>query len=101
MVQRRFLRELGVSEAAALSDYRLAPLEFRRDMAMLGAFHKVTLGLAPAQLMALFAAKPAGWHERLQACAAARPARPPAAHRGSFSVFKYIASVCLRLSVLF
>ena len=59
MVQRRFLRELGVSEVAALNDYRLAPLESRRDMAMLGALHKVTLGLAPAQLMALFPAKAA------------------------------------------
>ena len=57
-VQRRFLRELGFSEEAALNDYRLAPLESRRDMAMLGALHKVTLGIAPAQLMDLFPAKP-------------------------------------------
>ena len=57
-VQRRFLREKGFSEEAALNDYRLAPLESRRDMAMLGALHKVTLGIAPAQLMDLFPAKP-------------------------------------------
>ena len=58
-VQRRFLRELGFSEEAALNEYRLAHLESRRDMAMLGALHKVTLGIALAQLMALFPAKPA------------------------------------------
>ena len=53
-VQRRFLRELDFSEQAALDDYRLAPLNSRRDMAMLGALHKVNLGTAPAQLMVLF-----------------------------------------------
>ena len=58
-VQRKFLRELSFSEVAALNDYRLAPLESRRDMAMLIARHKVTLGIAPAQLMALFPEKPA------------------------------------------
>ena len=46
-VQRRFLREVGVSELSALQDFRLAPLESRRDMAMLGALHKVVLGLPP------------------------------------------------------
>ena len=53
-VQRRFLRELGLSERTALCDYRLAPLESRRDMAMLGVLHKVTLGISPPQLAALF-----------------------------------------------
>ena len=53
-VQRRFLRELDYTEVDALNNFRLAPLEARRDMAMLGALHKVTLGVAPAQLMALF-----------------------------------------------
>ena len=53
-VQRRFLRELGFSEVAALNEFRLAPLEARRDMAMLGALHKITLRIAPAQLIALF-----------------------------------------------
>ena len=53
-VQRRFLRELEHSEEDALNYYRLAPLNARRDMAMLGALHKVNLGTAPAQLMALF-----------------------------------------------
>ena len=53
-VQRRFLREIGMDERTALRDYRLAPLPARRDMAMLGALHRVALGLAPPQLAALF-----------------------------------------------
>ena len=53
-VQRRLLRELGLSELAALLDFRLAPLPSRRDMSMLGVLHKVTLGLAPPQLAAFF-----------------------------------------------
>ncbi len=54
-VQWRFLRELGLSEKEALCDFRLAPLCSRRDMAMLGALHKVNLNLAPKQLQELFA----------------------------------------------
>ena len=38
----------------ALDRYNLAPLESRRDIAMLAVLHKVTLGLAPPQLAALF-----------------------------------------------
>ena len=53
-VQRRLLRELGLDELAALHDYRLAPLPSRRDIAMLGVLHKVTLDLAPPQLADLF-----------------------------------------------
>ena len=53
-VQRRFLREMGFTEAEALELYSLAPLPCRRDMAMLGTLHKITLGLAPHQLSALF-----------------------------------------------
>ena len=53
-VQRRFLRELGVSELEALRGYRLAPLCSRRDMGMLGSLHKLNLGTAPDQLAVLF-----------------------------------------------
>ena len=35
-VQRRFLREINLSETEALLSYRLAPLPARRDMAILG-----------------------------------------------------------------
>ena len=53
-VQRRFLREMGFTEVEALELYRLAPLQCRRDMAMLGALHKITIGIAPNQLSTRF-----------------------------------------------
>ncbi len=53
-VQRRFLREVGLTELDALQQYRLAPLPVRRDIAMLGMIHRVCHGRAPAPLAALF-----------------------------------------------
>ena len=53
-MQRRFLRALGFPEIEALEQFRLAPLPCRRDMAMLGALHRITLGDAPSQLAELF-----------------------------------------------
>ena len=53
-VQRRLLRELGLSELEGLLNYRLAPLPSRRDMAMLAVLHKVNLRVAPPQLAAFF-----------------------------------------------
>ena len=53
-VQRRFLRSIGVTELEALTEYRLAPLSARRDIAMLGLLHRVSHGLAPRPLAALF-----------------------------------------------
>ena len=53
-VQRRLLRELGLSEEQGLLEYRLAPLPARRGIAMLGMLHKVSLGVAPPQLAELF-----------------------------------------------
>ena len=38
----------------ALEDFRLAPLCARRNIAMLGALHKINLGLAPKQLSDMF-----------------------------------------------
>ena len=52
-VQRRFLRELGLSETDALIRYKLAPLSARRDMAMLGLLHRASHGRAPAPLSEL------------------------------------------------
>ena len=43
-----------MTEREAVCDFRLAPLCSRRDMAMLGALHKLNLGQAPTQLAALF-----------------------------------------------
>ena len=53
-VQRRLLRELGLSEREALERYKLAPLETRRDIAMLGLLHRISIGQAPLQLTELF-----------------------------------------------
>ena len=53
-VQQRLLRELGVSAEEALRNYRLAPLQSRRDIAMLGMLHRIVLGDAPQQLVDIF-----------------------------------------------
>ena len=55
--QRRLLRELDLTDLEALRDYKLAPLSSRRDMAMLGALHKLCLGTAPPQLALLLPAR--------------------------------------------
>ena len=52
------LRELGLSPAAALDKYNLAPLETRRDIVMLAVLHKVVIGVAPPQLVALLPKAP-------------------------------------------
>ena len=57
-VQRRFLREVGLSEIDALIRHRLAPLSARRDIAMLGLVHRVSHGRAPGPLVDLLSAGP-------------------------------------------
>ena len=52
-VQRRFIREIGLSETEALVRYKLAPLAARRDIAMLGLLHRASHGRAPAPLSEL------------------------------------------------
>ena len=49
-VQRRMLDELQYTEKDALLDHALAPLQCRRDMAMLGLLHRIIMGWAPACL---------------------------------------------------
>ena len=53
-IQRRLLRELDIDEVEAFERYKLAPLQTRRDIGMLGLLHRISLGLAPAQLCDLF-----------------------------------------------
>ena len=53
-IQIKFLREVGLSDVLALSDFNLAPLCSRRDIAMLGALHNLNLGTAPPQMYELF-----------------------------------------------
>ena len=47
-VQKRFLRELDLTEEEAPLRYNLAPLSCRRDMAALGLIHRAALGKGPA-----------------------------------------------------
>ena len=53
-VQRRFLREISISEERALLDYRLAPLQTRRSISILGLLHRITLGQVSTQIANLF-----------------------------------------------
>ena len=53
-VQKRFLREVGLSEVDALVRFRLAPLGVRRCIAMLGFLHRVTLGDVSTQILDMF-----------------------------------------------
>ena len=53
-VQQRLLRNVGLDDLSALTNYKLAPLCSRRDIAMLGVLHKVALGKAPQPLADLF-----------------------------------------------
>ena len=53
-VQRRFLREVQVSEEDALIEYKLAPLCARRDIAMLGLIHRTVLGNGPKHFQRFF-----------------------------------------------
>ena len=45
-MQRGFLQELGLDESTAFTEYNFAPPCLRRDIAMLGFFHKRVLGQA-------------------------------------------------------
>ena len=53
-IQRRFLRELGVSELEALMEFNLAPLSSRRDMAMMGLIHRTVLRQGPESFEQFF-----------------------------------------------
>ena len=52
--QNRCLRELGISVEDALFHFNLAPLQSRRDMAMLGLLHRTALGKGPEHFQAFF-----------------------------------------------
>ena len=53
-VQNRFLVEIGLSASDALLSFSLAPLQSRRDIAMLGILHRVLLGVAPTDIASFF-----------------------------------------------
>ena len=53
-VQARFLRATGLTAEVALLQYNLAPLQTRRDLAMLGLVHRTVLGQGPAHFKKWF-----------------------------------------------
>ena len=53
-IQRSFVQELGLTEAQAFLQFKLAPLELRRDIAALGLLHKIQLGEAHLDFDGLF-----------------------------------------------
>ena len=52
-----FADQVGISQETALVEFNLAPLDTRRDMAMLALLHKVSLGIAPEPIRNLFKAR--------------------------------------------
>ena len=53
-LQTSLLRDLGLSEVEALEHFNLAPLETRRDIAMLGVVFRAVLNKGPPQLRGFF-----------------------------------------------
>ena len=53
-VQAGFVTRLGLTEVAALVEFRLAPLNCRRDMAMLGVLHRAALNKGLEHLRKFF-----------------------------------------------
>ncbi len=52
--QSRFLKEIEVSEESAFMVFNLAPLQVRRDIAILGIIHRASLQQGPPQLWKFF-----------------------------------------------
>ena len=67
-IQRRFLREVGLTEQQALLHFNLAPLNCRRDIAALGLVHRTVLGEGPPHFSKWFylSGKVAAYNTRLQ-----------------------------------
>ena len=53
-VQKHFLRELDLTAQQALEEYNLAPLNTRRDLALLGLVHRTVLGEGPPHFQQWF-----------------------------------------------
>ena len=53
-LQDKLLRVVGCTDVEALVHWNLAPLEARRDMAMLGLIHRTVLGEGPAHFQRFF-----------------------------------------------
>ena len=58
-IQRTFLHELQITDENAFLEFNFAPLNLRRDIALLGFLHKRVLGLAHPSFNSLFPFAPA------------------------------------------
>ena len=67
-IQRQFLDHFGISDEAALMEFNLAPLNTRRDIAMLGLIHRSVIGAGCPQFSRFFVVRPGphppGRHKR-------------------------------------
>ena len=57
-IQKKFLDGIGLGAIVAFIQHHLAPLQLRRDIAMLGFLHKVVLRDAHPDILALFPMAP-------------------------------------------
>ncbi len=53
-IQHRFLKDAGVGELDALFQFHLAPLNTRRDIAMLGLIYRTVVGVGPPHFRKFF-----------------------------------------------
>ena len=58
-MQTRFLKDIGVEEEYAFMHFNLAPLNVRRDIAILGIIHRDVLRIGPPQFWEFFRLDPA------------------------------------------
>ena len=59
-VLKNLLRDINMSELDALVHFHLAPLNTRRDIAVLGAVHRAVLGRGPEELKDFFTVSSSG-----------------------------------------
>ena len=80
----RFLSQLGLSRLEALTIFFLAPLNARRDMAMLGVIHRAVLGKGPKQISEFFKLDPKPSHPTGRSCLRRHDRQIMSFRRGKF-----------------
>ena len=73
---------MGVDEITALMQFNLAPLELRRDIAMLGLLHRAAIRKGPPQLQTMFKRRVGSYllHDPYE------NSRPPLARRSAWGL---------------
>ena len=91
-VQNKFLKDIGVDEVTALAEFHLAPLNVRRDIAMLGLIHRTMLGKGPPQFADFFKRQDNGLlHDPRKEC------RAPLIKRSAFGLVAVYNMLPLRV----